>query len=245
MKQLKHLVLAVGVMAMCTSCTGLGSSSGRQKQIGTVGTGLWAPSGAVDLDIRSRNGSVTIKLDGDSEWVGFEVALTTGGATKEEAEARYALAKASAKAKLVDGVGHLDIVFPEPRHRNDGADVVVILPKLNGVKVKTSNGNVVISGATSGVNVDTSNGEIRVSLADEATGSVTLETSNANVFLSVGPTFVGSIELDTSNARIKVSDEGDRAKSIELDKSDGVIDLGPGPESVINTSNASIEVTIR
>lgn len=236
-------------------------SSARHK--GTVSNSIQATNEAVDLDITTKNGNVIVRQDSDSDEITIEIALTTGGATQQEAKTRYDAALKSAKAILNNGTLSVQLKFPQPRYGNDGADITLVLPQIKEASVQTSNGDVVIdsskgdiaidtsngdvtiSKSTGKIDIDTSNGDVDVDLLDSATGPVTISTSNSSVSLSVGSAFVGSITMSTSNSGVTLVDPGKRAKSSSIDDSDGSIDLGKGPKSTIDTSNGPITVMLR
>ena len=151
--------VALSVFALAGCCL----VSPSVSDTGNVHTGISATSSPVDLDISTRNGNVTVEVDPDSEMIEFHVSLTVGGGTKEEANTRFAAVKSSAKAVLSDdGVASLHVVFPQPQFSIDGADVTVVLPKLKGVKVHTSNGDVKVPTATGDITIKTSNGQVTI-----------------------------------------------------------------------------------
>lgn len=116
------------------------------------------------------------------------------------------------------------------------------------IDLDTSNGKITVTGATGPIKAKTSNGRVSVELADGAAGPVNVDTSNGSVDLIVGPDFAGIVRTDTSNGSIRVQD-GSGAGQLQMlrdEKSAKVVQLRGGEtESVLDTSNGSIGVTVR
>lgn len=116
------------------------------------------------------------------------------------------------------------------------------------IDLDTSNGKITVTGATGPVKARTSNGRVSVELADGAIGPVDADTSNGSIDMIVGPDFAGIVRTDTSNGSIRV-DGGSGAGQLQMlrdEKTEKVMQLRGGEtESVLDTSNGSIGVTVR
>lgn len=113
-------------------------------------------------------------------------------------------------------------------------------------QVRTSNGRVTVLRHGGLLEARTSNGRIVLSLADDVTEPFFLKSSNGSITVTVGASFNGRVAFDTSNGRVHVSGDDDRITRERLRKRSGYIVLGndDGPESIIDTSNGSINFKI-
>lgn len=116
------------------------------------------------------------------------------------------------------------------------------------IRADTSNGGITVLGATGAVDADTSNGGVRVELAAGGTGPVRIDTSNGAVVLVVGPGFSGRIDADTSNGVVRVVDESGegRTRLVRDRRASKLVEVaGGGAASWVDTSNGSVEITVR
>jgi len=113
-------------------------------------------------------------------------------------------------------------------------------------QLRTSNGRIEVRGLNGSLDARTSNGRVHVALTEDATGPVRVHSSNGSIMAIVGAAFRGRIEFDTSNGRIKVSGSEERLVRERIRGSNGFAVLGAadGPESLLDTSNGSIELHV-
>ena len=160
------------------------------------------------------------------------------GGTQQEADQRLAQA---ALEVLRDTARTLIVkpIFPGGDAVVTCADLVIHIPDVDGIDIKTSNGKVVIAAFKGPVHVSTSNASVTVK--DHA-GSADIHTSNGSITVS---NLEGSLTADTSNGSVTATGIGGPAT---IDSSNGSITLvldsdQPGP-IVLDTSNASVNVKV-
>ncbi|QKK07800.1 MAG: DUF4097 family beta strand repeat protein [Planctomycetota bacterium] len=114
--------------------------------------------------------------------------------------------------------------------------------------LRTSNGKIIVTDATGAVDAETSNGSVTVRLTDGASGPVDIDTSNGSIGVIVGPGFAGTVHTDTSNGSIRVHNEAGagQVEMVQDAKTEKVVRVRGGEtESTLDTSNGSVDVTVR
>lgn len=229
----KLLLVGLALIVGCSSVSFPSGSYSNSSSVEVVSTGAMA------VDVQSRNGSVVVQTDETATVATVEFDINTSGDTDAHAKARYEDVVVSAKE--VDGVLQVRVVFPEPVLGNDGASVIVTLPELTDVGVRTSNGDVEVIGVNGNISLTTSNGAVALL---ESEGSAVIASSNGEV---TARDFAGALEVVTSNAEIVVTLSPVSAEAIFLQTSNSDIQLTVG-ESFIgeimgSTSNGRVEVS--
>lgn len=210
----------------------------REQRTATV-----APETAAQgLRIDTHNGRVTVTAGDDAE-----IFITAE--LKAQTTERLAQMKVVAEQ---DESGTL-VIAPVPPGgaggaagrwwSNEGCTIDVALPRsatAAGVRVKTNNGRITISGAAGALDLRTSNGGI---IVRGAAGEVVADTSNGKIELT---DVHGPVKADTSNGRVLVRLTPDGEGPVEVDTSNGSVTLEVSPaytgELAMSTSNGSIRV---
>lgn len=124
---------------------------------------------------------------------------------------------------------------------------VIIENHAGEAQIRTSNGRIEVSDHGGPLEARTSNGRITVSLDSDQVGPINLRSSNGSIRATVGREFTGRVTFDTSNGKIHILGDVDRITQERLRKRSGYVIVGSddGPESLIDTSNGSIELVIR
>lgn len=182
------------------------------------------------------NGEISVRPGPDGR-VSATVTVTGAGATKAEAEAdRTRIAttlQEEAGAVVLRAVYQTDPTSP----RNRGASAVVTVPAGSVLELITSNGKVSV-GVRGEIRVRTSNGDVTV---DGATAGLDVETSNGAIAVTASR---GRLSLVSSNARIGIAATD---AAVRASTSDGEIafagSLATGPQS-FETSNAAIALQL-
>ena len=182
----------------------------------------------------------------NNEGVSFEIALpdakdlkltTSNGSISADSMAGSAvLATSNATITVTRQDG--------PVNATSSNGSVTVSDAAGAVTAESSNGTVKVQNAASTVKAKTSNGSIDVGMKPDATGPVKLTSSNGRVKLTVGPSFSGVLSAGTSNGSLTVSGIED-AKVTKSKNSAKVRFSDQGPDSVIETSNASVEISRR
>lgn len=124
---------------------------------------------------------------------------------------------------------------------------VIVMDHAGEAQIKTSNGRIEVSNQGGPLEARTSNGRITVSLDFDQVGPINLRSSNGSIRATVGRDFTGRVTFDTSNGTIRILGDDGRITRERLRKTSGYVIVGSddGPESMIDTSNGSIELVIR
>jgi len=225
----------IGAALALTGCDGLPI----HEAVRTV-TGSFAVTGAVDLDVWTTNGRVTVK--------GVE-GLTTVEVTATVRSRGDSLIDAAARAaQVVVEMGHtgnhIELEYDASAHpwdvrRYTGVDFEVTVPTTVDIEVDTSNGRVTVSDVTGILDLSTSNGAIEVTTV---VGETTASTSNGAIRIEA---YEGVLRLDTSNGRIEMTEA---AGAVDARASNGAITFAgtliEGVEHRMRTSNGRIDVTV-
>ncbi|MGD9690560.1 MAG: DUF4097 domain-containing protein [Phycisphaerales bacterium] len=187
---------------------------------------------ASPLRAETVNGSITIK-GGHGDLVAISADIRARSAE------RLQLVELRAE-RQDDGVLKVWIDWPDgSRLSNEGASLTILLPDVQDLTAKTSNGSIRVESASGDADLTTSNGSITVTNQD---GAVRAASSNASITIT-SP--VGEVDLSTSNGRIQVSDAhaGVKARS-----SNGSITVALEPDAAgpvdLATSNGSVRLTV-
>jgi len=228
-------VALIGAALALTGCDGLPIHEAMRTL-----TGSFAVTGAVDLDVWTTNGRVTVK--------GVE-GLTTVEVTATVRSRGDSLIEAAARAaQVVVEMGHtgnhIELEYDASAHpwdvrRYTGVDFEVAVPATVDVEVDTSNGRVAVSDVTGILDLRTSNGAIDVT---SVVGETTASTSNGAIQVVA---YDGVLHLDTSNGRIEMIGV---AAAVDAHASNGGITFAgtliDGVDHRMMTSNGRIDVTI-
>lgn len=169
------------------------------------------------------------------------------GVEVDTSNGRVVLNGLAGPVKVDTSNGSIEIVDHNgPVQADTSNGSVSVSGQVGRLDVETSNASVTALDIAGPVDIDTSNGSIRMSLSPDQAGPIRLDTSNASIHATVGPAFVGSVRLDTSNSRITIEDPTGRIRSQTIrNNTHGNLVVGAeGPQSFLDTSNASITFII-
>ena len=215
---------------------------------------------AASITVQTRNGGIEIRQSPEAQEITIDVDFRAGGSSKEDAQKRVELAKCQIEEK--EGGLVLSAHFPTPARSGDGASIRVTVPELKEVNATTTNGEVDVSGAAGAIRIDTTNGAIKVQAAgssahctstngsvevefeQDATGPVHASSTNGNVGVKVGSAFTGSLQCSTTNGRIRFSDPKERATHSNIQGNSGSVTLPGAGDSVLETTNGNIELSV-
>jgi hypothetical protein len=237
----RRAILWTGFIALVGAAIALGGCVGLPIYEATrTLQGSFAVTGAVDLDVWTSNGRVTVEGVEGQTTIEVTATIRSRGDSQVQAAARAA----QVDVEMHHNGNHLELEYDASAHpwgvrRYTGVDFEVTVPATADVEVDTSNGRIEISDLTGIFELDTSNGAIEVS---DAVGEVHASTSNGQITVV---RFEGVLELDTSNGRI------------EMEEVDGIVDaqtsngpiaftgtLAEGIDHRMTTSNGRIDVAL-
>jgi len=197
--------------------------------------------GAVDLDVFTSNGRVTVRGVAGQTTVEVAATLRSRGDTLIDAANRAARI---AVAMVHDG-NYVVLRYDASAHpwdvrRYSGVDFEITVPATVDVEVGTSNGRIEISDVIGILDLTTSNGAIEVS---DAVGEADASTSNGAIAVD---TFEGILRLATSNGRITMENI---VGVVDAQTSNGNIAFSgmpvDGNDHRMKTSNGRIDIALR
>jgi len=207
-----------------------------------------------ELVVESRNGSIEVVVEPGRTEVQVDAVVQARAKTAALAKDRVEEIEVHA-TRGEDGVLFIHPVFPEEARGGEGCSMVVKVGEVAGVEIRTSNGKVVVSGASGAVVVRTSNGRVDVFggdsadvtssngnvLVQEVRGAIDVETSNAGVELEG---VASRAKVRTSNGRIRFAARSDYRSPFDLKTSNANVDVElsglPSGRVEVQTSNGSI-----
>lgn len=273
MRRTQACVLSVmaGTAVLLSGCVTSWEQARFEREIETAfrlpaGDGLQvhAHNGSVDLAEAMRDDVLikatvkattqeradAVQVVGTSEGGNLVISAVWPDQRKGSEGVSYVIEAPGGRAVDVEtGNGHVSIEgFAGGAHADSSNGWVTVSGHEGPVDLRTSNGKITVVNATDEVRARTSNGRVVVSLADGAAGPVHVDTSNGSVEMIVGPGFAGTVHTDTSNGSIRVHNEGSEGQLqlVRDSKTAKVVRVRGGEtESVLDTSNGSIDVTVR
>lgn len=222
------------LLALTPACVFVAVPFGAQ---GDLSRSLTA-EGAAPLDLKSRNGDLTVLVGAASE-VRIDASFHCTGLDATEAQARLDTAHIDA---AYDDAGVL-VVRAEcggGYRDNDGVGLTVRLPETGPLRLETSNGKIVVADATATLVARTSNGGVDI---HNHRGAIDVETSNGAVGLFEVD---GPVRAVSSNGRIDLQLAPGATEAFELSTSNGSVDAVVGEAFVgrIETSTSNGDVAL-
>lgn len=228
MKNVRALAWA-GVPLVLAGCAYTAPPMFKGVQSATVRVPATPPA----FDIETGNGAITVAPGtGDSV-----VVVGTIRASSQERLDGVAITTEQGE----DGVIRVRVTWPGgKREPNEGCALDVQAPALAGVRCKTSNGSITVSGASGDVDLKSSNGAVRVA---GCTAGVVVDTSNGAIFVDGAK----SARAVTSNGKIEVRLAPTATGPVIADSSNGGITLAVGSaftgKVTCATSNGAVKNT--
>jgi hypothetical protein len=187
------------------------------------------------LSLETDNGTIKVVKAGEKDVV---VKASVRATTQERADALKIVTARDAAGKL-----QVSIAWPDgKRQPNEGADLTIEIPDVNGLEAQTSNGSIELGGFAGPAKLETSNGQVVVR---EHKGTVRAVSSNGGIELID----VDGADADTSNGDIDIKLSDDATGPLKADTSNGGIDvyLGKGFKGTLacKTSNGNISNNLK
>jgi len=237
----RRLILWTGLLALVGAALALGGCLEIPIYEATrTLEGSFDVTGAVDLDVFTSNGRVTVRgVEGQTSVEVIATLRSRGGSLIEAANRA-----AQIVVEMIHEGNHVVLsynasAYPWDVRRYSGVDFEITVPTTVDVEVGTSNGLIEVSEVIGILELDTSNGTIEVS---DAVGEVDASTSNGTITID---TFEGVLDLGTSNGRIEMENI---AGVVDVRTSNGRIAfsgvLVDGIDHRMVTSNGRIDVVL-
>ncbi|MFG0241454.1 MAG: DUF4097 domain-containing protein [Phycisphaerales bacterium JB054] len=265
------LSLVAGSALVLPGCVGTWQSAKFQRDIEVVflvpagaGVEVQTDNGAVELSETARDDVLVkatvrattqeradaVKLVGSSETGDLRISAVWPEVRKGSEGVSFVIeAPGGRPVDVATSNGHITIDgFAGGVTARSSNGQLIVRGHDGPIDLATSNGKITVTDAIGPVKAKTSNGRVSVELADGAAGPVNVDTSNGSVDLIVGPDFAGIVRTDTSNGSIRVQDGGGagHVQMLRDEKTAKVVQLRGGEtESVLDTSNGSIGITVR
>ena len=235
-------IVWTGLLALVGAALALGGcvEIPIHEATGTV-EGSFDVTGAVDLDVSTSNGRVTVRgVEGQTS-VEVIALLRSRGDSMIAAANRVA----QIVVEMLHNGNHVVLRYDASAHpwdvrRYSGVDFEVTVPTTVDAEVSTSNGRIEISDVVGILDLTTSNGAIEVT---EAAGEVDASTSNGEIAVEA---FEGVLNLGTSNGRVQMENitgvVDARTSNGRIAFSGMLID---GATHRMTTSNGRIDIALR
>jgi DUF4097 and DUF4098 domain-containing protein YvlB len=230
------VIIAALILSACgSSGAGLGANRATAEEIVSASFNVDQPQ----IVVQTFNGDINVSTTGGTA-VKVDVTKRGSGDTVDNAKNDLKNIQVS-----TDQQGNVIHVIAQRTDKatnggNSGAAVTIAVPVGAKLDLKTSNGEVHVSGAVADVSVQTSNGAIDVR---GATGPIDLSTSNGSITLNGGS---GTLKLDTSNGAIDASTTS--AVQVAATSANGALRfagaLSPKSTNTLRSSNALVDVTL-
>lgn len=226
------LVACAGMAAILGGC-GLTRRARFTREVEQV---VPLDTAGLGLDVLTHNGSITVVEDPSRGDVLIEA--TIHAVSRERADSVTILASTPDGRWMM-----VRAAWPQPgRESNEGVTLRITAPRLDGLRLVTSNGGVDVAGHAGGAWVNTSNGGITITGHQ---GEIDAETSNGGVEIA-GAT--GRVEVRSSNGRVDVAlgDSSTGPVAIRTSNGNARLRVGPAFAGVIEgrTSNGRVAATL-
>lgn len=189
---------------------------------------------AASISLINGNGSVAIEPSTDGKIKVQSVKILRG---ESEQRLREIAGYLTISSERSGNAFHIETHYPVPRPAgvsSMGVDYRVYIPANARVKVKTSNGSIVVNGIKNTVELQSSNGSLTVT---NHRGFLDGLTSNGSIEVIGGE---GEVDLQTSNGRISIRNY---TGAVEANSSNGRIEVDTTKviqRAELETSNSSI-----
>lgn len=197
--------------------------------------------GAINLDIDTTNGQVTVDGVAGLTTVEITATLHSRGSTMTEAMQRVA----QIELEIAQNGNSIVLLYDASAHPLNvrlysGVDFLVRVPEEANANVNSSNGRIEIAGIAGELDLHTSNGRIGIT---DALADVSARTSNGRIDVA---RVEGILQLDTSNGEIDMENV---FGVVDAETSNGSISFSgmllAETDHRMETSNGAIDLAIR
>ncbi len=202
--------------------------------------------GPISIDVRTIGGDVSITADGSS--VGTSV--TVQRRILETLEFEDLMQWITLEADVVNTVVGQEVVVTTSAIHNDlnlmRADVSIITNSVEGVRIHTRNGDVILRGVSGSIDIRTSDGNILVATNQPMTKTVSIENHRGDIVYRVSQESTGKIDISAIGGEARLDVMTGTANVLQgTTKGHVLAELNNG-QNVINIrtvgGNATVEV---
>ena len=210
-----------------------------------------ASQGTVDVDVEAFAGDVTIVTDKAATETQISIRRigTFGWGRSDDALASLGDIRYTVSLERNDGhdsaVVRAVTEHPEPHFQR--VDVVITVPALGTVRVRSSRGEVWVEENRGPVDIVTSRGQIRVMTPWKMDAPMTLVTSDGDIDLRIRGESMGSFDIETVGGAAKVAVKYGRWLALDAknDRDTMRATLNDGANRILlRTSNANAMVSV-
>jgi hypothetical protein len=230
----------VALVAAATAGLLSGCAQQQKREVGSVRLDLPEGMVALALDVTNFNGSVTVRANSDQDSVLVEsrrFASVKDGADRATA----ALDKIELSADLeADGPrGVLRIASASAHDQPDahGVDLVVKMPRCDGVQIRNAGGHVSVTDAGGTVDIYNEGGSIEFRTSRRMTEDVALITHEGEVYYQIPLGSTGDFDMLTLDGRTTLIDRGAVVKDTYVGRGELQFVLNDGTNSVVLRTN--------
>mgnify|MGYP001321631575 CR=1 FL=1 len=201
----RSLLLGLAVVAAATSLAGC--KAPKSKRIAIAGPAVVA-GGAVGLDVQNQNGGVRVVVDSGRPEAVVVARTRSGGRVVTEGEGAHAWIAAESVDQ--DGRSVLRVLAtPTEEGSDDPVDLVIFMPRCDGLIVRNAGGPVELVGVSGAVDVESGGagrpgGWIRLRSDHAIASPVRLITDEGTVVCIVTPDSAGRISMNAPHGSAKI-----------------------------------------
>ncbi|MCH8271556.1 MAG: DUF4097 family beta strand repeat protein [Planctomycetes bacterium] len=242
---------AVSSLLITAIVTAIGCSGWQPARFQTTRQATIRAMAESAVDVQTANGSVQLTQTEQPD-------VVVDAVLKMVSQERADLVEISAEYQP-DGTLAVRVLWPDGvRQPKESCSFVITLPDAVGVRVRTSNGSIELTGLSGTADLHTSNGAVKVYdfagdvlartsngrvVVERAAGTIDVRTSNGRVTVVEAHK---AVIVRTSNGRVRVGLADDGAGPVTIDTSNGSVEFDAGPGFVgrltASTSNGSVHV---
>ncbi|GIK20223.1 MAG: hypothetical protein DYG93_08075 [Leptolyngbya sp. PLA2] len=199
--------LLLGVAAVVAVASLGGCKAPKSKRIAIAGPAVVA-GGAVGLDVQNQNGGVKVVVDGSRSEAVVVARTRSGGRVVTEGEN----ARAWIAAESVDQEGRSILrvlATPAEGIAEEPVDLVIFVPRCDGLTVRNAGGPVELVGVAGAVDVESggagrSGGWIRLRSDHAISSPVRLITDEGTIVCVVTPDSAGRVSMNAPHGSAKI-----------------------------------------
>ncbi|MHC4947895.1 MAG: DUF4097 family beta strand repeat-containing protein [Planctomycetota bacterium] len=163
-------------------------------------------AGPVSVDVDSFRGDVTITVDPDAAGATVRVIRAASHGAQRGGEARASLGEIAWDARIVPGdLGpvievHASTIHPEPHFQR--ADVFITAPDVDGVRIRTRDGDVTATDIRGEVDIVTTYGNVRLMTTRPMTRAVSITSTEGDIDFRVRAESAGLLDCDAIGGNV-------------------------------------------
>lgn len=164
-------------------------------------TKTWDASEVSRIEVENVNGNLSVTTGGGDEVSAKITRFCTG---KDQADAEAHIDSVVVSAEVAGGVLTVEVDIPENDPRTFGADIEVFAPTTTTVDLKSTNGQIDVTGINAAMELETTNGNITT---HGVRGNTTAKSTNGHLDIDMSELLAPhAITLSSTNGAVKLYD---------------------------------------